>query len=220
MRKKTLLKSKFLKSVLGMVVAISTISNCAIPAFAANVEVSSDGTGTKSQTVEVSTENITSMYTVSLPATIELTRQTVKLTDKENPFESYGYWVDFQIGAAGKLLYYQSLSANIKYDFETSTGVTLTGTQDSRNTIELKSIQLTPSGYEVVTAGSCGVSWSAPGTPGTNIGSCDYDGSSLVNCNYSTKSMWLGVPFENILKPDTYRGNIVVEFSLYDKPTS
>ena len=206
-------KNRMFKTALGLTVALSTLASSAMPALAADVELQGDDSSAKSQSVEVSAD-ISSLYAVTLPAMIELTRQTATLTDENTntTYEKDGFWYKFQIGAAGKLLSNQKLVSRMN-------NCTITG-KNTGNTVELKAYFFRfISGYEetldnLEDFNNYNGSPLSPTWTSTEIGSCNYNGTSLTDCSYVYKDFWVGIPEDELSKADIYEGTITVNFAL------
>lgn len=205
------MKKRSIKTLLTTALAVCTIMTSTLPAMAADVEVTGNGES-KSQTVEISAE-VNSLYSVTLPAVIELTRQDAVATNPNDASDTGtkdGFWCDFKIGAAGKLLSNHTLTTRMQ-------DCTMTD-ENTGNTFQLKVFFYKPldgfvsdvlSGFYTYGGDPLSPTWT-----NTEIGSCDYDGTSLTNCEYNYKNFWIGVPEEELTASGTYTGSMVVNFTL------
>lgn len=206
------MKKKSIKTLLTTALAMYTIMTSTLPAMAADVEVTGDDSAAQSQSVEVSAE-VSSLYSVTLPAVIELTRQGAVATNPNDASDTGakdGFWCNFKIGAAGKLLSSHTLTTRIQ-------DCTMTG-ENTGNTFQLKAFFYKPLDGFVSDALSRFYTYGgdplSPTWVSTEIGSCDYDGTSLTNCEYNYKSFWVGVPEDELNVADVYKGSMVVNFTL------
>ena len=129
----------------------------AIPVQAATQEVQGNSSQTKNVPV---TASITSVYSVSLPASISLV-YGFETDDEENMVE--GYWFRLRYGVAGKVTSAESVYVEAVFPCtltEAETGAELGISELSKN--------------------SCKEEWGYD-----EVGSCSYDGSSLSNCEYA-----------------------------------
>lgn len=199
------MKKKSIKTLLTTALAVCTIMTSTLPAMAADVEVTGNGES-KSQTVEVSAE-VNSLYSVTLPAVIELTRQDAVVSSSIE-FKKSGFWHDFKIGAAGKLLSNHTLVARME-------DCVIQGNE------VWDQAYLKVYFYDSISGGTAKKlsdfpqnSDNYPKWTNTEIGSCDYDGTSLTNCEYNYKNFWIGVPEEELTASGAYTGSMVVNFTL------
>lgn len=218
------MRNKIAKNLLAMAVAVATLAGSAMPAMAADVELQGDDQTAKSQSIEVSTGYISSVYCVSVPATLDLEYRVITNADGDDIRTNKGYFCDLTVGAAGKILNNQKLVAELLHTQDSNGHWTTV--IDGKNTG--KSIEL-----GVVTAGNSDteVFDSCSGDNFTNfsrfneffnslqwtsdaIGTCDYDGTTLSNCMYTTKTITIGFDENDIPVADEYTGNITINFEI------
>lgn len=208
------MKQKFLKGFFALIVAVSTVVGSSVPAFAAEIEVSGDDSTTKTQAIDVTTGHISSIYSVTMPAVIELKRGVSQDTDDEgNIHTSAGYWAEVRVGAAGKILATQKLTGTLDmsdekyyavYGKNTGTKAYLTATVWDQGDINTS--------FDRFNMFHTPMIWYS-----NDIGTCDYDGTALTNCNYDYRTFTIGVMEERITVSDEYTGQIAINFSLSNK---
>lgn len=198
---------KLLKTMTGFLAALSLIISTSTSAFAADVEVQGEGTESKSQTIQVSA-SIASVYAVTMPAVIELKYDTVTGTD--DTVVNTGYFCDIRIGAAGKILSSQSLKMELGDSNNTMSG------SETGNSIELKAVisscdsthgYLVP--FSTYNSSYNTLTWTA-----STIGTADYDGINLSNCEYTYKTISIGFDESAVTDADIYSGTITINFGL------
>ena len=186
----------YIKTILSFALILAMLTNTSIVALANTQEI--QGSEDKSQTVEVIAE-VKSVYSVSLPANIELTYSELSNVYMDNELHNdavEGYWGTIVYGCAGKI-------SSTEYVYiEPVFPCTLTG-ETSGETITLKKV-LPSSKEEPKTQ------WSS-----TEIGSCTYDGVTLTNCQYSYCSgLQIGFKQSDITKYETYKGTLTFQFGV------
>lgn len=188
---------RIFKSMMCFVLSILMLTGSSVIAFASNQEI--QGSTDSSQAVEV-TANIKSMYSVSLPASIDLAYEV--LADiyigeaDEITTEAEGYFGKIIFGCAGKI------SSN-EYVFITpSFPCTMTSTS-SDATVALQKIL--PS-----TKAEPKTQWNS-----TEIGTCSFDGVTLTNCQYAyNDGLQIGFLLSQLTAYESYKGNLTFNFGV------
>lgn len=222
------MKNKIAKNLLAMAVAVATLAGSAMPAMAADVELQGDDQTAKSQSIEVSTGYISSVYCVSVPATLDLEYRVITNADGDDIRTNKGYFCDLTVGAAGKILDVQKLKMTLIDEPLVPGDNSGVWTSHIVGKTSGKSIVL-----NVVTAGnkndavfdSCSsdnltdfsrfntffnsLEWDK-----NTIGTCDYDGTTLSNCVYTTKTITIGFDEKNIPIADEYAGTVTISFEI------
>ena len=160
----------------------------AIPVQAATQEVQGNSSQTKNVPV---TASITSVYSVSLPASISLV-YGFETDDEENPVE--GYWFRLRYGVAGKVTSAESVYVEAVFP------CTLT---DAETGAEMEISELSKN--------SCKEEWGYD-----EVGSCSYDGSSLSNCEYAyccSNGHVIGIRAAEVTNGD-FEGNLTFRFGI------
>lgn len=200
------MKKKILNTMLALTVAIATVAGSTMPAMAAEQEVTGTGTDTQTQDVEV-TADIQSVYSVSLPATIELNYGVV---ESRNGSTIDGYWSNIKYGVAGKIAADEVVNVVPQYpctltlmDSDGNPTETTIAVYDSRSAVN--GWTYNEDNYQ------CKTAWNK-----SEIGSCDYDGVSLSNCAYSycCEGHYIGINSGRIEKYGNYAGNLTFQFSI------
>lgn len=186
----------FIKTVSALLLTIATLActNGTIT-YAANTEV--QGSGNDSRTVVV-TANITSVYSVSLPAQISLTYDELSNVYVGDVLQAKadGYFGIITFGAAGKI------SNQEKVFIEPVFPCLMTGST-SGNTINLKKV-LPSTRIEPQTI------WTK-----AQIGNCTYDGVILTSCNYTyNDGLKVGILLSDVTSYENYRGNLLFNFGI------
>ena len=166
------MKNAFSKLMAVLMVVFIVTAGTSTPAMASTQEIQ----GTTGQTKDIPVSaNITSVYSVSLPASISLVYGTAE-DAIENTVE--GYWYNLRYGAVGKLTSAESVYV------EAVLPCTL------RDNVADKTVSLIGIKGNL----SCRKTWSV-----SAVGTCDYDGISLTNCVYSYSDYYvIGVRAEDI----------------------
>lgn len=190
----------FLKSTaifmiaVAMVVTGSTFKTTT--AFAANTEV--QGTTDDSESVEV-TANITSVYSISLPASINLSygnKTNIYVGGGSLLSAAEGYFGVITFGCAGKI------SAQEHVYIEPVFPCTMTGVT-SGSTLALKKV-LNSARTEPKTQ------WTS-----SEIGTCTYNGISLTNCVYAyNDGLTIGFLLSDVSSYETYTSNLLFNFGI------
>lgn len=156
------------------------------------------GSDAKSQAVEV-TADVKSMYSVSMPASIELTFSEISKVYIDGTYTSSaveGYWGTIVYGCAGKI-------SNNEYVYiEPVFPCTLVG-EEYGKALSLRKVL--PS-----TKAEPKSTWSA-----TEIGTCSYDGVSLTNCKYAyCEGLQIGFKKSDVESYDVYKGTLIFNFGI------
>ena len=219
------MKRKIVNGLLAIAVAISTLAGSVMPAMAAEVELQGDSSTTKTQSVEVSA-TLTSVYCVSLPATLNLEYRTVTNSNGDDTRTNSGYFCDLTIGAAGKLISTQTLRASFLQQEVDGKWTNCIYGQSTNQRIEMQVVTPGHSDSEVFDSTSSdnfasferfnsyfnkNQKWNS-----TEIGSCDYEGSVLSNCDFTERTFVIGFDESSIPEADEYVGNITVNFEVVD----
>lgn len=199
------MKNKITKSLMALTLAAATMMGSTTPAFAAEMEVT--GSENQSQSVGV-TADIQSVYSVSLPATIKLEFGSIE--DINHDIVD-GYWANIRYGTAGKI------SNNEVVNVVPQFPCTLTLMDESGNPTETTisiyhAEDVQNGGHSSNVNYQCKTSWNK-----AEIGSCDYDGVSLSNCNYSyccEQGHLIGIKSDKVEKYGNYEGNLTFQFSI------
>ena len=160
----------------------------AIPVQAATQEVQGNSSQTKNVPV---TASITSVYSVSLPASISLV-YGFETDDEENPVE--GYWFRLRYGVTGKVTSAESVYVEAVFP------CTLT---DAETGAELEISELSKN--------RCKEEWGYD-----EVGSCSYNGSSLSNCEYAyccANGHVIGVRAAEVTNGN-FEGNLTFRFGI------
>lgn len=190
------MKKKILKNIMAMAIVAATFVGSVSPAMAAEGTQEVTGSDTQQRNVAV-TADIKSVYSVSLPATITLTYGTVEVGSIGDRAD--GYWAKIKYGVAGKI------AANERVNVVPQLPCTMTLMDDegqpTSTTISIKNASTLDHK----------TSWSK-----SEIGSCDYDGTTISNCNYAycCNGHNIGVGMGNVSKYGTYEGNLTFEISI------
>ena len=183
------------RAALAMVMLITLMAVNSDMVLAAQEIQGSDAT---SQAVEVTAE-VKSMYSVSMPASIELTFSEISRVYIDGIYTSSateGYWGTIVYGCAGKI-------SNNEYVYiEPVFPCTLVGMEYGK-AIALRKIL--PSSKEEPKS-----TWSAE-----EIGTCNYDGVSLTNCKYAyCKGLQIGFKKSDVVSYDVYKGTLIFNFGI------
>lgn len=188
------MRKNILKAVLSLAVVASVLFGNTGVAYADNQEV--QGSTDDSRAVEI-TCSITSVYSVSLPASIALAYDTLEDVYVGDALQASaeGYWGTIIFGCAGKI------SSSESVFIEPVFPCTMTGTSGA--TVTLKKV-LPNDKTEPKT------SWSA-----TEIGTADFDGTSLSNCTYAYNTgLRVGFLSSDATTYETYRGTLTFNFGI------
>lgn len=190
------MRKNFTKTIVSLALAATMLFSSNTTAFAANNEY--QGSADDSKSVEI-TATISSIYSVSLPAQIDLAY--AELADvyvgdaDEISTKAEGYFGDIIFGAAGKI------GANESVFVEPQFPCVMTGTSGA--TVQLKKI-LDSNKTEPKT------SWNK-----AEIGTCTYDGVSLSNCNYAyNNGLKVGFLTSDLSTFENYTGTLVFNFGI------
>ena len=204
------MKKKILKNIMAMAIVAATFVGSVSPAMAAEGTQEVTGSDTQQKQVEISAD-VKSVYSVSLPATITLTYGTVEKlslvgSGKEND-SCDGYWATIKYGVAGKI------SSNEKVNVVPQFPCTMTLLDDegqpTSTTVQMLNVLRYDSSLDKVVCNK--TAWSK-----SDIGSCDYDGITISNCNYAycCDGHNIGIRASDIEKSGTYEGNLTFEISI------
>lgn len=207
---------KFANKAIGLLAALSIMLSATTTVFAADVEIQSEGTESKSQSIQVSA-SVASVYSVTMPATIELEYRTITNADGDDVRTNHGYFCDIQLGAAGKILSTQKVKMTLENSKNYMTGA------NTSETIELGVVTAGHSETEVFDQSKNDNLTTFSGFneffndliwTSTTIGTADYDGVNLSNCNYTYKTITIGFDESAVTAADAYSGVIMINFSL------
>ena len=183
------------KILMALAVCVSLLAGNSVTAYASTQEV--QGTDTQTKDIKV-TADIQSVYSVSLPASIELSYG--EATDSSGN-KVAGYWYNLKYGVAGKISSFEEVFVNV----ECPCVLTNTETGDTISISELDN-------YEQLTTSGCKNYWSS-----TEIGSCEFDGTTLTNCEYSyccENGHAIGIKEADITVYGSYEGNLTFQFGI------
>jgi hypothetical protein len=205
---------KFIKTFAALALTVAMLSGNGVAASAATQEVAGDSSSmTQSKDIEVTLE-ITSVYSVSLPASIELSPQQVIPASYTGVYyfadgvcfnssmdvDGIFYVAPVNYGCAGKI------RSNEYIFIEPVLPVTLTGDLTGA-TIGLTRIYTADSSS--ATEPAMKTQWDS-----SEVGSCYYDGVSISSCNYAEESIMLGFTEENLVSYENYTGVLTFNFGL------
>ena len=195
------MKKNALKSLLATALAVCTVMGSTATCFAAETQEVSGSTA-QSKDVKVTAE-IQSVYSVSLPATLELEYQTIS----QNGNNYDGYWTKLKYGVSGKISASEKVYVKPTYPCELSI-IEDGQAQASINVWDIAHCD----NYGQTGNGVCKTEWGS-----SEIGSCDYDGATISNCNYSyccSDGHWIGVKSSDITEYGSYEGNLTFQFGI------
>lgn len=188
------MRKNLFKAVLSMALAAAILFGNTTVAYAENQEV--QGSTDDSRTVEI-TCNITSVYSVSLPASIALEYDTLEDVYVGDTLQASaeGYWGTIVFGCAGKI------SSSESVFIEPVFPCTMTGTSGA--TVSLKKV-LPSDKTEAKTL------WSA-----SEIGTAEFDGVSLSNCTYAyNDGLRIGFLMDDVSAYEAYSGTLTFNFGI------
>ena len=210
---------KRFKKWLSMTMMLVTLMSSNISAFAAQ-EIS----GTTSQSTDVSvTANITSVYSVSLPATIELVPMTVDNvvyydtkenggTLNDNGKTISGYIAKLEMGCAGIIAPGERIGVMPVAPFY------LTNNNGGQQVMVANIIPTGLTNRAIIT------NTQSPSSPfqmhdkniyywtSDTIGTCEFDGVNLSNCNYSYNYHYIGLVGEQLEIAGSFSGTMTFKF--------
>lgn len=188
------MRKKLGRAVLSLVLAIGVLFGNTGVAYADNQEV--QGSTNDSIAVEI-TCSITSVYSVSLPASIALAYDTLENVYVGDALQASaeGYWGTIIFGCAGKISSAESVFIEPVFP------CTMTGASGA--TVNLKKV-LPDDKTEAKTV------WNA-----TEIGTAEFDGVSLSNCAYAyNDGLRIGFLMDDVSTYETYSGTLTFNFGI------
>ena len=188
------MRKNLFKAVLSLALAASVLFGNTGVAYADNQEV--QGSSDDSRAVEI-TCNITSVYSVSLPASVALAYDTLEDVYVGDALQASaeGYWGTIIFGCAGKI------SSSESVFIEPVFPCTMTGASGA--TVELKKV-LPNDKTEAKTA------WNA-----SEIGTAEFDGVSLSNCTYAyNDGLRIGFLMDDVSAYEAYSGTLTFNFGI------
>ncbi len=189
-KKKMKRKNHVIKYLLCAALAGAVLVNSAVLPAAAAEDVTVTGTTEQTKDIEMQA-NIQSVYSVTLPATISLSFGTA---ENESGEEKNGYFATIKYGCAGLI------SSTEDVYIEPQFPAVLTGatTGATINITEYAGVEEIQKEWDYL-----------------NIGTCDYDGSSLSNCVYSCcEEHKIGVALEDVSAYELYEGTLTFKFGI------
>ena len=188
------MRKNILKAVVSLVLAVGVLLGNTGAAYADNQEI--QGNTNDSRAVEI-TCSITSVYSVSLPASIALAYDTLENVYVGDALQASaeGYWGTIIFGCSGKI------SPSESVFIEPVFPCTMTGTSSA--TVDLKKVLLGDK-TEAKTV------WNA-----TEIGTAEFDGVSLSNCTYAyNDGLRIGFMIGDVSSYETYSGTLTFNFGI------
>lgn len=188
------MRKNLFKAVLSLALVASVLFGNTGVAYADNQEV--QGSTNDSRAVEI-TCNITSVYSVSLPASVALAYDTLEDVYVGDALQASaeGYWGTIIFGCAGKI------SSSESVFIEPVFPCTMTGTSGA--TVELKKV-LPNDKTEAKTV------WNA-----SEIGTAEFDGVSLSNCTYAyNDGLRIGFLMDDVSAYEAYSGTLTFNFGI------
>lgn len=197
------MKRKSFKSLLATAVVVCTLVGNVCPAMAAETQEVS-GSGAQSKDVKVTAE-IQSVYSVSLPAVLELTEGKMTFNGWT---DAPGYYCQMKYGVAGKISSDEKVYVRPQYPIE----MHIIKNGQIQATIKADEISGNYGNYPNGHNGTCKKEWSS-----SEIGSCDYDGTTISNCDYAfccSEGHWIGIKAEDVSEYGSYEGNLTFNFGI------
>lgn len=195
------MKRKSFKSLLATAVAVCTLVGNVCPAMAAETQEVS-GSGAQSKDVKVTAE-INSVYSVSLPATIDL---EYSVLENRSFQDVAGYWYRLKYGVAGRISSSEKVYVEPVYPCE----ISIVG-DDGQIQATLNVTDFTHSD-ECYGGGNCKTEWTS-----SEVGSCTYNGTTISDCVYSNccnDGHWIGVKAADVTEYGSYEGNLTFNFGI------
>lgn len=203
------MRNKIAKNLLAMAVAVATLAGSAMPAMAADVELQGDDQTAKSQSIEVSTGYISSVYCVSVPAALNMEYRTITFKSEN----TNGYFCDLVIGAAGKILSSQKLVASLGINDDLSSPV-LVGKTTGKE-IPLSAVAENERwDWALNTFNGFNNNLNSLNWDSSNIGTCDYDGATISNYSFTERTVTIGFNENSLEAADEYAGTVTISFEI------